>query len=100
LQAHDLEEADAMTTYRDNLRDLGYLIAEPVEPPTFTVEDDGSLIMEWEASRLAVRLTADTADGLAALVADARRKEAEAEIDDAGLWRPQRARSGPRFDDD
>jgi hypothetical protein len=86
LQAHDLEEANAMTTYRDNLRDLGYLIAEPADPPTFTVEEDGTLVMEWEASRLAVRLTAATADGLAAGVEDARRREAEAEIDDAALW--------------
>jgi hypothetical protein len=34
---------------------------------------------------LAVRLTAATADGLAAGVEDARRRKAEAEIDDAGL---------------
>ena len=75
-----------MTTYRDNLRDLGYLVAEPKAGPLFTVEDDGSLIMEWQAPRLAVRITADTADGLAALVAEARRREAETETDDSGLW--------------
>ena len=75
-----------MTTYRANLRDLGYLIAEPTDPPTFTVEDDGALVMEWGTSRLAVRLTAATADGLAAGIEEARHREAETEIDDAGLW--------------
>jgi hypothetical protein len=42
--------------------------------------------MEWQAPRLAVRITADTVDGLAALVAEARGREAETEIDDSGLW--------------
>lgn len=74
-----------MTTYRDNLRDVGYLVTEPQYPPTFTVEEDGSFIMEWRSPMLAVRLTAATADGLAAGVEDARRRKAEAEIDDAGL---------------
>jgi hypothetical protein len=75
-----------MPAYLDNLRHDGYLVAEPDAGPLFTVEDDGSLIMEWQAPRLAVRITADTADGLAALVAEARRREAETEIDDSGLW--------------
>ena len=75
-----------MPAYLDNLRDLGYLVAEPKASPQFTVEDDGTLIMEWQAPRLAVRITADTADGLAALVAEARRREAETETDDSGLW--------------
>jgi len=75
-----------MPGYLDNLRDLGYLVAEPQDGPTFTVEEDGTFIMEWQEPRLAVRLTAATADGLAAGVADARRREAEIEIDDAGLW--------------
>jgi hypothetical protein len=88
LQAHDLEEADAMTTYRDNLRDLGYLVTEPQHPPTFTVEEDGSFIMEWRSPMLAVRLTAATADGLAALVADARAGEAAAPVDDAAPYPP------------
>ena len=73
-------------TYLDHLRDLGYLTAEPQEAPTFTVEEDGTLVMEWQEPRLAVRLTAATVDGLAALVADARRREAETEVDDTGLW--------------
>jgi hypothetical protein len=75
-----------MPAYLDNLRDLGYLVAEPKAGPQFTVEEDGSLIMEWQAPRLAVRITADTVDGLAALVAEARGREAETEIDDSGLW--------------
>ena len=75
-----------MPAYLDNLRDLGYLVAEPKAGPHFTVEDDGTLIMEWQAPRLAVRITADTADGLAVLVAEARHREAETEIDDSGLW--------------
>src|SRR5664280_1909815 len=61
-----------MPAYLDNLRDLGYLVAEPKAGPLFTVEDDGTLIMEWLAPRLAVRITADTADGLAARVAATR----------------------------
>jgi hypothetical protein len=75
-----------MPTYLNDLRTEGYLTCEPNGAPTFTVEDDGSLIMEWQEPRLAVRLTAQTADGLAAGAADARRREAELEIDDAGLW--------------
>ena len=50
------------------------------------MEEDGTLAMEWQEPRLAVRLTAATVDGLAALVADARRREAETEVDDTGLW--------------
>jgi hypothetical protein len=75
-----------MPAYLNDLRSQGYLTAEPDGGPLFTVEEDGTLVMEWQEPRLAVRLTAATVDGLAALVADARRREAETEIDDAGLW--------------
>ena len=73
-------------TYLDHLRDLGYLTAEPQEAPTFTVEEDGTLVMEWQEPRLAVRLTAATVDGLGASLDDARRREAEALIDDDTIW--------------
>jgi hypothetical protein len=72
--------------YLDDLRRERYLIAEPDKSPLFTVEDDGTLIMEFVAQHLAIRLTAADADGLAAGVADARRREAEALVDDAALY--------------
>jgi hypothetical protein len=77
-----------MPAYLDDLRDLGYLVAQPDAGPTFTVEDDGSLVIEWQAPRLAVRLPAQVADNLAADLADARHREAEGFVDDAGLWPP------------
>jgi hypothetical protein len=77
-----------MSYFLDDLRREGYVTAEPALGPTFTIDDDGSIVMEWPAPRLAVRLSAAAADGLAAGVADARRREAETEIDDAGLGPP------------
>jgi len=74
-------------TYLEDLRRYdGFLTVEPKEPPLFTVEDSGDVIMEWPTQRLAVRLTAATTDGLAAGIEEARHREAETEIDDAGLW--------------
>lgn len=64
----------------------GFTVCSPAGPPLLTVDDDGSIVMEWEASRLAIKLTAEVADGLAAAVAEARATEAELEVDDATLW--------------
>jgi hypothetical protein len=72
--------------YLDDLRRDGYTIAEPVAGPLFTVEDDGSLVMEFMDPHLAIGLSAAAADALASGVADARRREAETELDDSGLW--------------
>jgi hypothetical protein len=72
--------------YLDDLRHDGYLVAEPDDGPVFTVLDDGSLVMEFVTQHLAIRLSAAEADALAAGVADARRREAEALTDDSGLW--------------
>jgi hypothetical protein len=75
-----------MPAYLDDLRREGYLVAEPQDAPTFTVEDDGTLVIEWQEPRLAVRLIAAAADGLAAGIEDARHREGAAEIGSAGLW--------------
>ena len=67
----------------------GYLIVEPRGGYTFTALEDGGLAMEFPQSHLAVRLAGP--DAFAALdlaIADAQRREAETEVDDAGLWRP------------
>ena len=77
-----------MAAYLEDLRREAYMTVEPDEAPSFTVEDDGSLILEWQTPRLAVRLTAQVADSLTAYLADARHHEAETFVDDAGLWPP------------
>jgi hypothetical protein len=67
----------------------GYLIVEPRGGYNFTVLDDGGLAMEFPQSHLAVRLAGpDAFAALGLAIANAQRREAEMEVDDAGLWRP------------
>jgi hypothetical protein len=73
------------TGYLDDLRREGYVIVTPEDPPLFTA-DGGGFVLEFGGSRLAIRLSAATVDALPARVANARRREAEMEIDDSGLW--------------
>jgi hypothetical protein len=73
-------------TYLDDLRRAGYVICEPKAAPLFTVEDGGDVVMEFQEERLAVKLTSATVASLADLLDDARRREAEALLDDDTLW--------------
>jgi len=75
-----------MSYFDDARRSEGYTVCEPQGPPLCTVDDDGSIVMEWETSKLAIKLSSEVADGLAAAIAKARATEAELEVDDAGLW--------------
>jgi len=74
-----------MTYFEEHIAE-GFTVCEPQGPPLMTVDDDGSIILEWEASRLAIKVSAEVADGLAAAVAEARATEAELLIDDPTLY--------------
>jgi hypothetical protein len=73
-----------MPAYLDDLRREGYLVAESQDAPTMTVEEDGRLVMEWEAQRLAILIP--DVGALVAGIEEARHREAAALVDDSGLW--------------